>query len=193
MYPNELIDSKPERTHYMTSFRRNYLNRVLSKLQELMDSHFEMHENNEWYDGLFLNEDCQETLGFVFVACQTFIVGVVADSTNINEPELTFKEKDKIKSQAMKNAPQFRKARTKVELINALANYYKHRDEGEVMGETKRILESYKLLEEEFLINEAFHMITEDNKIETLANFLFSWSNHMFNTIPENTGQKRSC
>lgn len=182
MYPKELNIGKPEKTHYMSMFRQNYLDRVLTKLQELMNTHYEMHENSDWYDGIFLNEDCQETLGFVFVACQTYIVGTIADTTNMNEPGLNYKKKEKIKARAMRNAPQFINSRTKIELINAVANYYKHRDEGDPSGHTKDILDEYYLLEEDFPINEAFAIITKDYKIETLSSYLFNWSNHMFNT-----------
>jgi hypothetical protein len=179
MYPRELNTAKPEKTHFMSLFRKNYLERVLAKLQELMDSHVEMFNNEGWYDGIFLNEDCEETLGFVFVACQTFIVGTIADSSeNRTNGDLSFKDKER----AMKNAPQFKNARTKIELINAVANYYKHKDEGKPLGETKKILEAYNLLSEDFPINEAFSILTENHKIETIADYLCGWSNHLFNT-----------
>lgn len=87
-------------------FRRNYLERVLSKMQELIDSHIEMNNTTEWYDGLFLLEDSEETLGFVFVACQTFIVATIADSSGKGlKPQLSGKEKER----AMKNAPSAQK------------------------------------------------------------------------------------
>jgi hypothetical protein len=100
----------------------NYLNRVLVKLQELPDSHIEMCDEYDWYEENFLSEDSDETIGFVFVACQVFISGTVGDV--IKKDKFTYKEKEKV----LKNAPQFNGFRTKIELINAAANYYKHKD-----------------------------------------------------------------
>jgi hypothetical protein len=180
MYPASLNSNKPIKTHYMNSFRENYLNRVLYKLQELLDDHEAMYMNEEWYDGIFLNEDCEETLGFVFVACQVFITGTIADASGKGRnTEIDFKDKERL----MKDAPRFLNQRSKVELINAVANYYKHKDEGIPKGETKRILDAYDLLSKEFLINEAFTLITGESKLESLSSFLFSWRNHVFNTL----------
>lgn len=79
--------------------------------------------------------------------------------------------------------PQLKNLRTKIELINAVANYYKHKDEGTPLGQTKEILDAYRLLDEEFPINAAFELLTEDYKIETLAQYLYDWSNHLFNEL----------
>ncbi|RZJ76283.1 MAG: hypothetical protein EOO45_02840 [Flavobacterium sp.] len=161
----------------MNSFRENYLERVLQKMDELMDSHKKMYDEAEWYDSTFFFEDAEETLGFVFVACQVFILGTIADCADRSEMPIPTKAKEK----AMKNAPQFNGARTKIELINSVANYYKHKDEGTPLGETKKILDCYKLLDDEFPISEAFRIITVDEKIDSLAKFLYDWRNHMFN------------
>lgn len=164
-------------------FRRNYLERVLKKMQELIDSFIEMNESTPWYDGIFLLEDSEETLGFAFVACQTFIAGTIADTSG-KEARLI---EDKDKKRAMKNAPLFKNQRTKIELINAVANYFKHKDEGPPFGKTKEILDSYHLLDREFPINGAFELLAEDFKIHSLATFLYEWSNHLFNELISST------
>lgn len=179
MYPDKLLSTKPVMTHYMSHSRRNYLDRVLLKLQELMNSNFEMSKAHSWYDGLFLNEDCEETLGFVFIACQKFIVGTIGD---FSKTELDARLTNEEKKAAMKNAPLFGDVYTKIELINAVANYFKHIDEGELRKETRRILDAYNLLSEEFPINRAFELLTEDFKIESLSSYVYSWSNHMLNS-----------
>lgn len=62
MYPKELNSDIPKRTHWMNLFRNDYLSRVLDKLQELLDSHEAMCQNEGWYDETFLFEDQEETL-----------------------------------------------------------------------------------------------------------------------------------
>lgn len=190
MYPKELNTSEPIKTHYMSMFRKNYLNRVLDKLQELIDEHVEMFDNEEWYDGIFLNEDCEETLGMVFVACQTFIVGTIADSL-CRDSASELKNEDKVK--AMKNAPQFKNAGTKIELINAVANYYKHKDEGKPHERTRKILDSYGLLSAEFPINEAFDILTENHKVQTLAEYLYDWGSHLYNERLSEIDKPSTC
>jgi hypothetical protein len=186
MYPKELDTRKPKLTDWMTLFRKEYLSRVLDKLQELLDSHEEMCQTAGWYDGDFLLEDREETLGFVFVACQVFITGCIADSLGrIDKPAIS----PDVKARIMKNAPQFKRQRTKIELINAVANYYKHKDEGETSGSTKKILDGYNLLNKDFPINEALTLITVDDKLETLKEYLLNWRDHLFNTLESKAPQ----
>jgi hypothetical protein len=52
-------------------------------------------------------------LGFVFVACQIFIAGIMVAATEINKPELGFKDKYKIKLQAMKKCSTIYKCQNK--------------------------------------------------------------------------------
>ena len=110
MYPKSLDSAVPTKTHFMNSFRQNYLERVLQKMDELLASHREMYDESEWYDSTFFFEDAEETLGFVFVACQVFISGTIADCSNRSEMPVPTKAKEK----AMKNAPQFNGARTRL-------------------------------------------------------------------------------
>jgi len=180
MYPKELDIRKPELTHWITSFRINYLTRTLDKLQELLADHEEMYQTAGWYDETFLFEDQEETLGFAFVACQVFISGCIADS--LGRTDKTAISQDD-KARIMKNDLQFKGQRTKIELINAVANYYKHKDEGEPSGSTKKILDAYQLLTKEFPINEAFTLITENEELQTLSEYLLNWRNHLFNSL----------
>jgi hypothetical protein len=180
MQPNSLDTSKPAKTHYMTVFRVNYLNRMLGKLQELLDSHIQMCDEFDWYEENFLSEDTDDSLGFVFVACQVFISGTVGDV--IGKHNFTYKEKEK----ALKNAPKFKGFRTKIELINAAANYYKHKDESEIAGDTLKIMEGFGLLKEDYPLLSARELLIGEQPICILANFLIGWRNHVFNTLLKN-------
>lgn len=177
MHPISLDTTKPTKTHYMTVFRMNYLNRMLGKLQDLLDDHIAMCDQYEWYEENFLAEDSDETLGFAFVACQVFISGTVGDV--IGKDKFSFKEKEKV----LKNAPLFKGFRTKIELINAVANYYKHKDESEISGETLKIMNGFNLLKEDYPFAVALELIIGNQRITDLADYLFGWRNHVFNSI----------
>jgi hypothetical protein len=174
-HPTTLNTATPVATHYMTSFRINYLNRVLAKLQELLDEHLALCDEYDWYEESFLAEDTEETLGFVFVACQVFISGTVSDV--IGKGKFTYKEKEK----ALKNAPQIKGFRTKIELINAAANYYKHKDESELSGDTLKIMEGFDLLKADLPLTTALEDLIGDSLIVALSEILIGWRNHLFN------------
>lgn len=159
----------------MTQFRVGYLNRVLLKLQELLNEHLALCDEYDWYEEHFLDEDTEETLGFVFVACQVFISGTVGDV--VGREKFSFKEKEKL----LKNAPQFKGFRTKIELINAAANYYKHKDESELSGDTLRIMEGFGLLKADYPLTTALEDLIGENPIAELSEFLIGWRNHLFN------------
>lgn len=142
----------------------------------LLDSHQQSCDEFDWYRENFLAEDTDETLGLVFVACQVFIAGTVGDV--IGKGNFNLKQKEKV----LKNDVQFRGFRTRIELINAIANYYKHKDEGEITGDTLKIMEGYQLLKENYPVLTAYELLAEDWTVSSLASYLFDWRNHIFNS-----------
>lgn len=162
MHPLILDSREPDKTHFMTSFRINHLNMFLNKLQELLGDCKDMCKELDWYEENFLLEDWEDTLGFVFITCQIFISSTIGDVLGKNN--FTQKDKERI----LKNAPQFNGFRTKIELINAIANYYKHKEESNLSGDTLKILKGYNLLTKEFPITETLALIVEDNKLTSL-------------------------
>ena len=175
-HPTVLNTAKPELTHYMTSLRISNLNRMLAKLQELLDEHLALCNEYDWYEENFLAENTEETMGFVFLACQVFISGTVGNV--IGRDKFTYKEKEKL----LKNAPQFKGFRTKIELINAAANYYKHKDESELSGDTLKIMQGFGLLEKDFPLITTLEELSEDRTVATLSEYLIGWRNHLFNS-----------
>lgn len=110
-------------------------------------------------------EDTEETLGFVFVACQVFISGTAGDL--IGTDKFIYKEKENL----LKDAPQFKGFRTKIELINAAANYYKHEDERELSGDTLKIMEGFGLLQADLPLTTALKDMIGNSPIAALSNF----------------------
>jgi hypothetical protein len=81
----------------------------------------------EWYDGLHACDDAEPLLGLGFVAFQTYALGTVQDLNRILTRHWK-REKDKHKYYCC-DPIVLKGGVTRMQLINAVANYFKHHDE----------------------------------------------------------------
>ncbi len=83
------------------------------------------NKENYWYDASFLQEDAESLYGIAFVACQTYINSSIYDfDDNIDNRILHYKADEMVKEQ---NG-------TRIELIVALANCFKHQDDAKPLN-----------------------------------------------------------
>lgn len=100
--------------------------------------------------GLFDNATALEYAeyfkGAVLVACQAYAAGVVADVNKIRD---TLGEPRVKKFELYKQSSLVTGGYTQVELINALANFFKHRDEWELKADPKtmKVLNAFGVVE----------------------------------------------
>jgi hypothetical protein len=81
----------------------------------------------EWYDGVHACDDAEPLLGLGFVAFQTYAVGAVAD---LNRIRASRRKPKKNKLDCYSCDPvTLRGGVTRIQLVHAVANYFKHHDE----------------------------------------------------------------
>jgi hypothetical protein len=88
--------------------------------------------DSEWYDGLHACEDTEPLLGLGFVAFQTYALGTVEDLIRIRASRGKSKvtKKGGFKHDCYSCDPIAVKGGvTRIQLISAIANYFKHHDE----------------------------------------------------------------
>jgi hypothetical protein len=106
-----------------------------------------LSEQHGWFDGFWQLEYAEPILGMAFVATQAYLIGVVADvgrsSGNLGKDLQDFVKDNKIGFYSDDPRP-IAGNQSRVVLINATANYYKHHDEwgGWNTNETARQLEA---------------------------------------------------
>ncbi|MHB9140821.1 MAG: hypothetical protein ACYC25_02980 [Paludibacter sp.] len=91
----------------------------------------------DWYDGLWLLEESEPIFGLAFIAIQNYINSSIYDRfESLEKQYLIYKIGDKIEDSG----------RTKIELIIAIANYFKHRDHPlDLKVETAKTLTNFNL------------------------------------------------
>lgn len=91
----------------------------------------------EWYDGLWFLEETEPIYGLAFVALQNYINSSIFDRyENLDKHYFKYKIGDEFNFSG----------RTEIELIIALANYFKHRDHPkDLFGETPKIMKDFNL------------------------------------------------
>jgi hypothetical protein len=81
----------------------------------------------EWYDGVHACDDAEPLLGLGFVAFQTYAVRAVAD---LNRIRARHRKPKKNKLDCYSCDPVTLRGRvTRIQLVHAVANYFKHHDE----------------------------------------------------------------
>ena len=112
-------------------FRCDWVSLTLSALKTGFIRIKEMGDETPWFDVLWQLEQADNIFGIAFVTAQTYILGTVEDINSIrkvaNKSEISkINYYDDDKSPLPSGA-------SRIQLINAIANYYKHRDEwGEI-------------------------------------------------------------
>lgn len=103
----------------------------LSKsIAELEKNVAEIH----WYDGDWLMEETDPIYGLAFIALQNYINGSISDLKGDTTQKNSFYKKAPIIAGTN---------RTNIELIIALANYAKHKDEGDPHPGTSAVLDTF--------------------------------------------------
>ncbi|WP_157429252.1 hypothetical protein [Aequorivita sublithincola] len=130
-----------------------------------------------WYDGEWFLEESEPIYGLAFIAFQNYINGSIKDfADSLNEKETYYKLE--------KNLPEGNKSR--IELIIALANYAKHKDEGIPHRGTKEILDHFNLNYEDvnYLdkspIFQGLNLFSEGWDLFTLKTLVTDWREYMW-------------
>lgn len=117
-------------------FRRESLDQIIKGLDNALQVLQKRNEEVGWYDGLWYREDSEPIYGLALIAFQNYIVGSVNDLHGTTLNKINFYRLEP-------NLNDFEQS--SIQLIVSLANYSKHKDEGELRNPTKSILESFNL------------------------------------------------
>jgi hypothetical protein len=118
-------------------YRANSLNQIINGLDAALNELNIKLDKFTWYDGVWFREEAEPIYGLAFVAFQIYINGTIKDLANSSANKYEY----------YRLHPNFENySRSKVELIIALANYCKHRDDdGPLRPGTHELLDSYGL------------------------------------------------
>ena len=132
----------------------------------------------DWYDGLWFLEESEPILGLAFVAFQNYINSSIFD----RDEELN-KQYEKYKVQGSINQT----GRTQIELIIAIANYFKHKDSPKALfGETINILKDFNLQFDkdvdivESPIFKGFDILSKKNELLELISIVKDWREELW-------------
>jgi hypothetical protein len=148
-----------------------------------------VHEE-PWFDGLWACEYSEPLVGVAFVAAQSYLVGTVSDVNSVRTrsarglPEQP-RRLDKNECYACDLA-SITTGVTRVQLINAAANYYKHcEDEDGLRPDTKRTLSSVGIDEHtEFpCIEIARLLLGSELSLDGIPAILGDWRTHVLTQL----------
>ncbi len=133
-------------------------------------------------DGLTAKEYAEYFYGAVLVACQAYTVGTVSDINDIQKSS-----HKKLELYKNKESEQY----SSVELINALANYFKHNEEWDnwPVNKTTKTLRSYGITENtEFPLGFGIEtLIGESEDLRKLCSILENWRFSLLNIKDQNS------
>ena len=155
---------------------------------------FRRNKEQPWFDGLWMNEYGEVLHGALLVAAQAYCVGAVVDVNEISEG----KGLEAVNKIAAYHAHSIvRNERSVVELVNAAANCFKHRDEwGDNWpdNETTRALIAYSITADtEFPVNEAIVIITTELGYPRLSDLLSEWRGGLILKSKQEGQQRLPC
>jgi len=171
-------------------YRYDWLATTLKGLAESFGEIRRLADQHEWFDGLWQREYAEPIVGMAFVASQTYIVGVVADlgrakgkcANDLSQ----FVKDNKIGYYTIDPHPTADR-HSRILLINAAANYYKHHDEwdGWKTNMTTRQLEAAGIKEDtEFPCLVTAEILFADRNFTNLSALLSiasEWRGHLIN------------
>lgn len=156
-------------------FRRESLNQIIKGLDSALQVLQKKNEEIGWYDFLWYMEDSEPIYGLAFIAFQNYIVGSINDlyGTTVNKVSF-FKLDSNLENNENSN----------IQLIIALANYSKHKDEGQLRNPTKAILERFDLDTSAEITNSpilsGFSLLSDDGDLFKVFNIVVSWREKLF-------------
>jgi hypothetical protein len=125
---------KEEMHYHEIDFRRDWLGELFHALTAAINNISERIKKDDYFDETFAREHSETILGIAFIAAQTYIAGTVADINAI-----LGKSKQLKRDQLLALDVVFIKnGITRLELIDAIANYHKHHDEWETWKPNRR-------------------------------------------------------
>lgn len=123
--------------HYLRiDFRIDSLKQLIAGINASIDRLKKQCDASSWYDAGWLLEESEPMFGIAFVAFQNYINSSIHDY-----PEFGSDVKKFYNTNSEQNSEQ----KSKIELIIALANYYKHKDEDGLRKTTRETLEYFDL------------------------------------------------
>lgn len=129
------------KTHYReVDYRVDWIRDLFGSLNHGFATIQEKLNNIDYFDGAFAQEQAETIFGIAFVTAQTYIVGTVSDMSEINSKGNLSKA-----DMLTIGSPIVVDNITKVQLINTIANYYKHFEEWsgwKVEGHNKKTIET---------------------------------------------------
>lgn len=129
------------KTHYREAdYRVDWIGDLFSSLNHGFSTIQEKLNYIDYFDGAFAQEQSETIFGIAFVTAQTYIAGTISDMLEINSKSNLSKT-----DMLAIGSPIVVDDITKVQLINTIANYYKHCDEWngwKIEGTNKRTIEA---------------------------------------------------
>jgi hypothetical protein len=158
------------------------INTGLAAIQERLDT-------EEWFDGIHAREHAEPLFGLVFVAAQTYAIGTVSDLNSVRMSRRKPK-KEKLYCYAC-DTVSLKGGVTRIQLINASANYFKHHDEwsrwptrGKGAYDTKTLGRVGIDEKTEFPCIDAIELLCGSNwDLIALYQILKEWRAHLFGTL----------
>ncbi len=179
-----------EKTHWRShDFRKESLIITLNGLKESIDYLKKKYEEIEWYDGIFFIEEVEPIYGLALIDFQNYINSTVYDlDESLNRKIEFYKAGNKLKEYEG----------TDIELIIALANYFKHRDDDKTIHKgTSMTLDKFNLDYSECVdivaspIMRGIELITSDSNLRNVAKIVFDWRESLWEKrIEENQPQR---
>jgi len=141
----------------------------------------------EGFDGLSAREHAEPLLGLCFVAAQTYAVGTVSDLNRIRMSHGKSKEERLNKHKCYAHDTFINGDVTRIQLINASANYFKHHDEWTrwpTNYDTETLGKVGITEKTEFLCIDAVGLLCDTSwELNKLLQILKEWRAHLFSTL----------
>jgi hypothetical protein len=166
-------------------FRQSWASSIFQSLEAGISSIHEREKVDDWFDGLWQLEHIESLLGIAFVSAQTYILGTVQDLNALRKRSGKLPI-DKIKCYAEDTNP-LPNGISRITLLNAIANYYKHHDEWDAWptNTTTEILSAVGIANNtEFPCYKVATTLCGERECEKLGNLLSlisEWRQHILN------------
>ena len=146
---------------------------IINSLEKLIEELKEKEVEVNWYDGLWLLEETEPIIGIAYITLQNYINSSIFDKyKNLKKQYHKYKIGDDFNNSG----------RTKIELIIAVANYFKHRDHPKELREvTSKILTDFDIQFDKSVnienspIFKAIALFSENWKVNDLIEVVVNW------------------
>jgi hypothetical protein len=112
---------------YEVDFRFSWISSIIESLEYGLSNIEQRVNGGDWFDGLWELEHAESIYGIAFVVAQTYILGTTQDINRIRQGAGK-SPLDKLTLYSYDLRP-LNKQVSRIRLINAIANYHKHKDE----------------------------------------------------------------